>query len=74
MNNRTTPYNGKGETLRCNIRNSKLFFGHNGIIVTSQAATNCIWTSAYVFGPYTGFGCLAGHYNAIGTSVEFTIS
>ncbi|KAH3827047.1 hypothetical protein DPMN_128976 [Dreissena polymorpha] len=65
-------YNDTGETLRCNIRNSKLHFGPNGIIVTSQAAKNCIWTSAYGFDPYTVCGCLAGHYNAIGTSVSFT--
>ncbi|KAH3797374.1 hypothetical protein DPMN_033572 [Dreissena polymorpha] len=56
------------------MRNSKLHFGPNGIIVTSQAAENCIWTSANGFGPYTVCGCLAGHYNAIGTSVEFTIT
>ncbi|KAH3815047.1 hypothetical protein DPMN_143566 [Dreissena polymorpha] len=46
----------------------KLHFGTIGIIVTSQAAKNCIWTSAFGFGPYTVCGCLAGHYNAIGTS------
>ncbi|KAH3740349.1 hypothetical protein DPMN_047054 [Dreissena polymorpha] len=32
----TTLYNDSGDTLRCNIRNSKLHFGPNGIIVTSQ--------------------------------------
>ncbi|KAH3740471.1 hypothetical protein DPMN_047177 [Dreissena polymorpha] len=37
----TTLYNDSGDTLRCNIRNSKLHFGPNGIIVTSQEATNC---------------------------------
>ncbi|KAH3843032.1 hypothetical protein DPMN_116539 [Dreissena polymorpha] len=42
-------YNDTEETLWCNIRNSKLNFGPNGIIVTSQAAKNCIWTSAYGF-------------------------
>ncbi|KAH3721220.1 hypothetical protein DPMN_064139 [Dreissena polymorpha] len=48
-----------GDTLRCNIRN-----------MTSQTAKNCIWTSAYGFGPYRVCGCLAGHYNAIGTERE----
>ena len=41
-----TLYNDKGDTLRCNIRNSKLHVGPNAIIVTSQAVTNCIWTIA----------------------------
>ncbi|KAH3785812.1 hypothetical protein DPMN_163906 [Dreissena polymorpha] len=71
---RYTTYNDTGDTLRCNIRNSKLYLGPNGIIMTSQAAKNCIVTSAYDFGPYTGCGCLAGHYSAIVTSVGFTIS
>ncbi|KAH3785930.1 hypothetical protein DPMN_164026 [Dreissena polymorpha] len=70
----TALYNDTGDTLWCNIRNSKLHFGPNGIIVTSQAANNCTWTSAYGFGPYTVGGCLAGHYNAIGTSVVLTFS
>ncbi|KAH3874131.1 hypothetical protein DPMN_037372 [Dreissena polymorpha] len=46
----------------------------NGGIVTSQAAPNSIWISAFGFGPYTVWGCLAGHYSAIGpsrTEVEF---
>ena len=43
INNRTTLYNGTEKTLRCNIRNSKLHVGPNGIIVTSQAVTNCIF-------------------------------
>ena len=46
INNRTTLYSGTEKTLRCNIRNSKLHVGPNGIIVTSQAVTNCIWTIA----------------------------
>ncbi|KAH3791410.1 hypothetical protein DPMN_144895 [Dreissena polymorpha] len=40
----------------------KTHFGSSGIIVTSQAASNCMRPSAFNFGEYTIWGCLAGHY------------